>query len=171
MRNLVGIKAQDILIMLKLLVSPEASQKDLSNELGISQAEVSHGLRRLKASQLLSHEGKVIKEACQEFLIHALKYIFPAEFGSPSLGIPTAFAHPDFKFVVHDPREIYVWPNANGQKRGVSLVPFYPSLPEACKKDEELYKLASLVEMIRAGRARERKLAADEIKKFVDRRP
>lgn len=167
MRDLIRIKPQDILVMMKLIVRPSISQKELAEQLFISQAEISHGLKRLKASGLMSSEGMIIQEASLEFLVHALKYIVPAELGAPSAGIPTSFAHPDFKFVRYSPDEINVWPYAEGKKRGISLIPIYPTLPQACTLDENLYKLSSLVEMIRSGRARERQIGSDELKKFL----
>ena len=73
MRNLVGLKPQDILLIMKLLSEPGLSQKDLAWKLQISQTEVSHGLKRLKGSRLLNVEGMVIKEAAIELLVHAVK--------------------------------------------------------------------------------------------------
>jgi hypothetical protein len=166
MRNLVGIKPQDVLVMMKLLASPDLSQRGLAEQLFISQAEVSHGLKRLKASSLLV-DGHVSVQAALEFLVHGLKYICPPEFGMPALGLPTSFAHPEFKFVKYGADEVYVWPEAKGEKRGIALLPIYPTLPQACVIDKNLYRLAALVEMVRAGRARERQIGADEIKKFL----
>ena len=167
MRNLVGLKPQDLLLMMKLLSEPGLSQMDLARKLQLSQAEVSHGLKRLKGSHLLNVEGKVIKEAALELLVHAVKYFYPAQLGAPSLGIPTAHANPDFKYVKNNEGESYVWPFAEGKVKGISLTPIYPSLPYACSEDKVLYRMASLVEMIRAGRARERKIAEDELHKLI----
>lgn len=167
MRNLVGLKPQDILLMMKLLSEPGLSQTELAKRLLLSQAEVSHGLKRLKGSRLLNIEGNVIKEAAIELLIHAVKYFYPAQLGAPSLGIPTAHANPEFKFVKYKDSESYVWPYAEGKSKGISLMPIYHSLPYACSEDKVLYKMASLVEMIRAGRARERKIAENELHKLI----
>ena len=73
MRNLYAIKSQDILLLLKMLVDPDETQQELAQNLGISQTEVSLGLRRLKNSGLLNSEGAVSKEASIEFLVHGLK--------------------------------------------------------------------------------------------------
>ncbi len=167
MRTFHGLKPQDVLLLLKIIVAAELSQKDLAASLEVSPAEVSHGLKRLKVSNLLTSEGVVNKEACIEFLIHGLKYIFPSEFGPNSIGIPTSFARPGFKFVRFKKDEIYVWPHPEGELKGISLRPFYPSLPNACLKDERLYTLASLVEMLRSGRVREQDIAANEITKLI----
>ncbi|MEY4617015.1 MAG: hypothetical protein RJB66_1975 [Pseudomonadota bacterium] len=167
MRNLVGLKPQDVLLMMKLLSEPGLLQMDLAKKLQLSQAEVSHGLKRLKGSHLLSIEGRVIRESAIELLVHALKYFYPVQLGAPTLGIPTAHSNPDFKYVKHSDGESFVWPYAEGKAKGISLIPIYPSLPYACSEDKVLYRMASLVEMIRAGRARERKIAEDELKKLI----
>lgn len=167
MRNLVGLKPQDILLMMKLISEPGLSQMDLARRLQLSQAEISHGIKRLKGSHLLNIEGSVIREAAIELLVHAVKYFYPAQLGAPSLGISTAHANPDFKYVKYNEGESYVWPFAEGKVKGIALIPIYPSLPYACSKDKVLYRIASLVEMIRAGRARERKIAEHELHKLI----
>ena len=169
MRNFHGIKPQDVLIMLKLLVAPKSSQKELSSSLFISQAEISHGLQRLKISRLLTVEGNVSLEACTEFLIHGLKYICPAELGTLALGMRTSYSHPELKHVRYAADDIYVWPDPEGELKGIALYPFYPTLPKASRMDEKLYLIASLVEMIRVGRAREQKLAAKDLQKMIER--
>lgn len=163
MRNLHGIKPQDILLLLKLIITTDRQQKDLSNEISISQTEISHGFQRLKNSRLLTDDRKVNLEASIEFLVHGFKYVCPPEFGSFTAGIPTAYARPGFNFVKYSKDEIFVWPYPKGKERGIALIPFYQTLPQACLVDEDLYSLASLVEMIRIGRAREQKIASTEL--------
>lgn len=167
MRNFHGIKAQDIILLMKLVVHPGMSQKDLAQELSISTAEISHGMKRLKVSQLMNQDGSINKEAVIEFLVHGLKYIFPAEFGTLGAGIPTAYAKPAFKYVRYKKDDIYVWSHPQGNKRGIILKPIYPTLPDACLSDDQLYTLAALAEMIRMGRAREKNIAAEEIAQFI----
>lgn len=168
MRNLTGIKAQDVLIMMKLISEPTYAQKELATKLQISQAEISYALQRLRTSHLINSSGRVIKEACIEFLVHAVKYIFPAQLSSPAVGLPTSFAHPDFKFIKYSTEDIHIWPAAVGKVRGITLIPIYPTLPEACLEDKKLYKLACFVEMIRSGRSRERNIAEKELTKYIE---
>ena len=118
MRQFNGIKPQDILIMLKLVIAPRQSQKELATSLFISQAEISHGIKRLKQAQLINSAGQVVAESCVEFVVHGLKYMCPAELGPLSSGIPTAFAHPDFKYVRYSESSIYIWPWVPGKKKG-----------------------------------------------------
>jgi hypothetical protein len=58
-----------------------------------------------------------------------------------------------------------VWPDAEGQVRGEAWSPLYPKAVEACRSDSLFYEALALVDAIRGGRARERSLAADELKK------
>lgn len=167
MRNLIGIRPQDVVLMMKLLSEPSLAQMELSNKLHLSQSEISHGLKRLKGSGLVNLSGRVIQEASIEFFVHAIKYIYPPQLGAPALGIPTAYAHPDFEFVRHQSEAPCVWPYSEGKIRGPSLLPIYKSLPQACLEDKLLYKIASLVEMIRMGRAREKQLAAESLSELI----
>ncbi len=167
MRNLSRVKPQDILVLLKLMVSPQLNQKELAQCLDISSAEVSHGVRRLKHTKLLTGDNSVNVEASSEFLVHALKYIYPPQLGTIAVGIPTAYARPGFSYVRYKKDDIYVWPHPEGTVKGIALKPFYPSLPMACLQDEKLYTLASLVEMIRMGRVREQKIASKELIQFI----
>lgn len=161
------IKPQDILLLMKILVSPPLiQQKDLSDALLISRAEISYAMKRLLQAGLVTSEGPSNENAL-EFLVHAVKYLCPPEFGPHSLGVRTSFSHPDFDFVQYRPEEIQVWPHASATDRGVSILPIYKTLPEACTRDPKLYKVAALCEMLRSGRAREKSIAALELKKYL----
>jgi len=168
-RNLGGLKPQDILVLLKLIVAPKEPQKALASSLNISPGEISHGIQRLKSSRLLTDEGKVNSETSIEFLVHGLKYMIPPQFGPMTVGLPTSFAHPKFKFVRYDEKkdEVFVWPYAHGNKRGTALIPIYSTVAKACADDPKLYYLAALVEMLRSGRVREQKAAEVELVKHI----
>ena len=168
-RNQSGIKPQDILLLLKLIVVPGTPQKDLSQAIGISPGEISHGFQRLKNSKLLTDDGNANIESCHEFLVHGLKYMMPPKFGPMTVGLPTSFAHPKFNFVRYDNKknDFLVWPYAVGTKRGTALIPIYPTLVKACADDPKLYYIAALVEMLRVGRVREQKAAEEELNKYM----
>jgi hypothetical protein len=51
-----------------------------------------------------------------------------------------------------------VWPFPEGEHRGVTLEPLYKSAPAALR-DPFLYELLALIDALREGRVRERKLA------------
>lgn len=50
----------------------------------------------------------------------------------------------------------------------MAFSPLYKSAPQAARRDEKLYELLALVDAIR-GRARERDLAARELRKRLER--
>ena len=58
-----------------------------------------------------------------------------------------------------------MWPDPEGEVRGDELKPLYRSVPKAARKDPKLYELLVLVDAIRAGGARERRLAEEELTK------
>jgi hypothetical protein len=166
------LKPQDVVVVLKLSI-PESpvSYLELAHELGISGSEVHAAVRRAWRAGLLNISTlRPKREALLEFLVHGLKYVFPAERGSSTRGMPTAFAAPPLKqHFVAEPlvgvmaRPIPVWPDAEGEVRGEELKPLYRSVPKAARKDPELYELLVLVDAIRSGGARERQLASDEL--------
>ena len=61
-----------------------------------------------------------------------------------------------------------VWPDPDGEIRGVSFSPLYKSAPHAAKKDSRLYELLVLIDAIRGGRAREREFARNELSIRLD---
>ena len=163
-----GLRPQDILVLLKLLASQGRAwrQVDLAQELGLSQYEVSASLMRAEYSGFLDRSKKRLnKSALGEFLLHGLKYVYPAKPGAVCRGVPTAHsALPISKMIVSSPHDQYVWPHDEGEVRGQGIPPLYGSAPEAARRDPKLHELLALVDALRVGRARERKIAADELK-------
>ena len=62
---------------------------------------------------------------------------------------------------------IYVWPDLHGKERGLAIEPFYPKQVAAAKKDDELYQLLALIDVIRVGRRREITVAVEELSKII----
>jgi DNA-binding Lrp family transcriptional regulator len=163
------LKPQDIVVLLKLhtLRSSEWTYNKLADSLGISASEVHAALKRCQVSGLYdSYLKKIRNAAVLEFLIHGIKYVFPAQPGAIGRGMPTAHSSEPLKdLVVSDPSNTYVWASPNGNVRGQTINPLYKSVPEAAKNDSELYQMLSLVDAIRAGRAREQQIACQELEK------
>lgn len=163
-----GLKPQDILVLLKLLAAGEKRWRmvDLGLELGLSQSEISMALERARRVGLIdASKKKVIRSAMEEFLLHGLKYVFPAEIGMLCRGIPTSHSAPPLaKKIVSDENDQYVWPHPEGSLRGQAVSPLCEWAPEAARKDPCLHELLALVDALRLGRARERMIAAEEIR-------
>ncbi len=103
-----------------------------------------------------------ILNAVEEFLVHGVKYVFPAVLGEYTRGIPTAIAAPVFKGkIMLGGEPIPVWPYAEGQVSGQALEPLYSSIPVSISKypDQKFYDLLAVVDTLRQGGARERNLA------------
>jgi len=168
--------SQDILILLKLSTGVEAGpwlQQDLARDLGLSPAEVHKALARAAAAGLYqAKQRKVMRGPLLEFLVHGLKYVFPARLGGPSRGVPTAWAAPVLADqVVSNEADRPVWPHGEGNARGPSVSPLYETAPDAALRDPKLYELLALVDAIRLGGARDRKLAADALQKNLEQTP
>ena len=160
------MKSQDILLLLKIVCLNNESwnQKPVAESLGLSQSEVSESVARCKYAGLIDPKGKkVMKLALLEFLQFGLRYVFPQKPGAVVRGIPTSHSAAPLKDKIES-TEHYVWPYAKGTVRGHSIIPLYPSVPEAALKDAKLYELLALVDALRVGRAREKELAIVEIK-------
>lgn len=165
-----GIKPQDILVLLKIIAMGNRNwrQSEIADELGISRAEVSNVLERCAAVGLVDEDKRVPQRAALlEFIQHGLKYVFPAKPGPLCRGIATSHSAPPLaKKIVSEPGDAYVWPRADGDLRGQEIEPLYPSISSIdFKKAPKLYEMLALVDAIRVGRARERKLAVEELDK------
>src|SRR5262249_44753553 len=99
-----------------------------------------------------------------EFLVHGVKYAFSSSRGRMTRGWPTAHAAPPLSSLVRQEGIPLVWPDPEGDVRGESVEPLYKSVPKAAKRDPALYEMLALADAIRVGRARERKLAEQELR-------
>lgn len=169
MQQSVMIKPQDVALLIKILTRKSVGdwrQVDLALELGFSQSEVAKALSRLSKAGLVV-DKRVNRTAAIEFILHAVKYVFPIELGSLAVGVPTAISAPAHKgFVVQNGDDVFVWPSLKGTVRGQAIIPFYPQLAEAALKDKDFYDIMSAIEILRMGRARERKAA----EQFIERK-
>jgi hypothetical protein len=91
------LKPQDVVVVLKLCTYPDARPpiSIMASDLSLSPSEVHGAIGRLRKSRLL--HGPSLKDrpnisALEEFLVHGLKYAFPAEHGEVTRGIPTSYA-------------------------------------------------------------------------------
>ncbi len=167
--NPLSLRPQDTLLLLKLVAAEGRAwrQIDLANELGLSQPEVGNALERLRRAGLIDEaKKKAHRLAAIDFILYGVKYFYPAELGPIVRGIPTGHSAAPLKgkLVIEDDAE-WVWPDPEGKQRGTALHPLYESVPLAAKNDQLLYELLALVDSVRAGSARERKMAEDALRK------
>lgn len=170
------LKPQDIVVALKLcgyVPNLRPSYGVIAAELKMSASEVHSAVQRLKNSRLL-HSSEMNEKpnlsALEEFLIHGVKYAFPATRGGLTRGMPTSYAaEPLSRLIKAGNEPVPVWADPNGMTRGISLTPLYKTVPEAAKRDSLLYERLALIDAIRDGRARERNLAEKELKNSLQK--
>ena len=170
------LKPQDIVIALKILSSTRnINQKSIANELCMSGSEISAGVKRLIASQLAikseDNEIHIIKQNMLNFLIYGIKHVFPAEQGSPTIGIPTSYSSPLFSNILANKNSLgFVWPSPDGNEKGISFKPLYSSVPKSITKfkNTQLYNLLTIVDVLRSEQGRRFLTACDMLKKILD---
>jgi DNA-binding Lrp family transcriptional regulator len=166
------MKEQDLVILLKKLTTKGSnlSIRKLAEELGMSASSVSESLERSKQAQLVDRNKKRVNVlALQEFLIHGVAYVFPAQAGRIGRGVPTYVSASPLKEQLAANVDTYVWHHVRGTARGQQIEPLYPSVPEAVLRDEELYQWLVIVDALRMGRAREKEIAINELNKRFER--
>jgi hypothetical protein len=163
-----ALKPQDMVVALKLCLGGAGlPYADLSKALGISVAEVHAAVKRLSEGGLIRPGGKeVLRTPLLNLIQYGLAAVFPAKPGEPTVGIPTAWASPVLAGSFGTAEvERPVWPDPEGSVRGVAVVPLHPSVPKAAKADPQLYAVLALLDAVRMGRARERNLANELLRK------
>lgn len=156
-----------MVLLLKLISigHEQWSQKEVADQLGMSQSEISQSVARSRFAGLLDHGGKkVMQSALMDFLAGGLRYVFPQRPGAMVRGVPTSHSAPPLDAEIQS-TEAYVWPHGGGKVRGQAIVPLYPTVPEAAVRDPLLHELLALTDALRVGRARERELALSELRK------
>jgi hypothetical protein len=166
-----AVKGQDVVVMLKLLSQSGDSwtYQRLAHELGMSSSEVHTAVKRCENAGLYnSHTRQPNRSALKEFLVHGLRYVFPAKPGPLVQGLPTSYAGPVLAGKVgFDSNELPVMPLLHGPARGPEISPLHHAAPAAAQSDPKLYDYLSLVDALRTGRARERKLAVEALDRMM----
>ena len=167
------LRPLDLVVLLKVhvLASPEFGQMRIADLLGVSSRSVHEALKRGAAGRLYDRNRRATNaRALEEALIHGVRYFMPAELGSMTRGVPTAWAAPPLSELLASTDEPPpVWPHPEGPVRGMAFLPLHSSVPRAAQEDRELYELLALTDALRAGRAREAHLAAEELRKRLRR--
>jgi len=157
------INGQDIVVLLKLAgQGDDWTVRSLEADLGIPRAGVHRSLQRLSAAGLydLGRRRTNLSQA-EEFLVHAVKYLFPPQLSGETRGMPTAWAAQPLMDELAPQGDLPpVWPDPQGRQRGIALAPLHPAVPELARRDPELAERLALIDAMRMGDARVRGLAA-----------
>jgi DNA-binding Lrp family transcriptional regulator len=167
-----AISSTDLLVLLKLAAATgaSASVRALAAELGISKSAVANSLNRLAELELTKGEAasrRVNKLAARDLLEHAVRWLAPAKVGDWELGLPTAHSEEHLAARLRGDADPVVLPLAHGPLRGRAIPPVHPQAPAAAARDPRLHRLLAIVDALRIGRAREREIAASELRQCL----
>jgi hypothetical protein len=161
-----ALRGQDVVVLLKLfLIADPWTVRSLAEELTFDHAGVARCLDRLEEAGLYHRElRRPPLGETEEFLVHAVKFVFPAHLGRETRGWPTAWAHPPLKDLLasHD-RLPPIWPSPDGPTRGLSVRPLHKVVPSAARRDPLLGVMLALVDALRLREPRVARLAVDEL--------
>ena len=173
--KLISLQKQENLCVLKKgEVAGLYTARALEHETGISKSQINLSLNRcidvgLAKTDRQSGVPRVKVRALFDFIVHGLKYVFPAKPGEITRGIATSFAAPVLNQKLMSAGElIMVWPDAKEKTKGQAIEPLFKSVAYAVNRDPEIYALLALVDAIRIGQPREANLAADLLKKRLE---
>jgi hypothetical protein len=168
------MRPHDIVILLKISVigTTDWYVKDLASGLGISQSETSESLNRSYLAGFLSwHDRELIHESVLEFLEHGIRYVYPHQPVDGGSGMPTAFSARALKRLTGTkarPKRSHIWRHPDFNHRGQVVIPLHPGVPEACRKDRDLYRLLALVDVLRVSNSKDhRELAVKELRNRI----
>lgn len=171
-RKSAALSSWDLVAVLGVLSRGEVPWKlrDLVSVTMMAPSTLSEALDSAARSRLyIPDQKRVLRGNLLEFLVHGVKYAFPAVRGPEVRGVPTG--HTASPLVSQFPvgKEAGpVWPHALGQVRGYALSPLHPDVPKIALANPRLHEVYALIDAIRDGRSRERELAIQELTRTID---
>lgn len=169
------LRPQDVLLACKLfsLGDSEWIYARLAGSISISPSEAHAAVERCRAAGVLgTPRGKltIARRKFFELCTVVVPQVFYAVRGPVESGVPTSiYAKPLEGVFQPDPRRVVplIWPYESGSTKGESLLPIYPTVPRAVQHDEMLHKLLALIDVVRVGEAKERRMAIDLLDKLI----
>jgi DNA-binding transcriptional MocR family regulator len=163
------LSAPDILVLLALLETDAGwTLRSVADRLGVKHSLVQRGLQRLALAGLYDPRRRmVIPPAAEEFLLHGVRYLQPAQEGPLARGVPTAWGAAPLSSEITSDDQPPVWPAPSGKVRGPSVEPLHECVPRLVDEWPEVAELAALVDALRIGDARTRESAANHLRERV----
>jgi hypothetical protein len=157
------IKAADIYVLAGLLLEDQDwSYRALADRLGVPHAVVQRGLSRAEEAGLYSPARRAVHAPhFEEFATHALRFVSPARLGALVPGVPAAWAAEPVVAAIRTSGDEPppVWPDARGPVRGQALEPLHSAAPDAVRSWAELGEILAVLDSLRAGDPRVRRVA------------
>ena len=157
----------DIAVLVEVRRRSDApwTQRDLSQALYISLGGIHAALQRCTSSELYDPDRRKVRMHNLFVLLGGgFQFIFHGELGPRRRGIPTAWSAAPLNLSVSFPaEEQVVWPAPEGEMLGHSIEPLYRGAPAAATANPQLHELLALLDGLRLGDVRVRKLAMEEL--------
>jgi hypothetical protein len=155
------LRPSDVVVACQLTISPLAQFSSLATETGISSGECHNAVRRLRQARLIfADERRPAIEVLQHFLIHGAPFAFPPVVGPVAIGMATGHSSMAFRGTIDSP-DGFVWPHADGTARGQSLIPLFSGATGLPDRNAPLYEILTIIDALRTGTTRVRKVAAE----------
>jgi len=149
------------------------SVRSLERMTGISKSQVNLSLNRMLEVGLAkvdrkSGYPKTNKPGLLEFIVYGIRYVFPAKAGELTRGIATSVAAPVLKKQLISAGELIpVWPDAQGNEKGLAIEPLHKNIKQAIMRDKMMYDLLALTDAIRIEQIRTRKIAVEKLTELL----
>jgi hypothetical protein len=168
------VRKSDIYVLSGLLAQDgDWSYRSLADRLHVPHPVVQRALTRAQDADLYSPERREVHAPhFEEFAIHALRFVAPAQLGALVPGVPAAWAVEPMVSAIRSSGEEPppVWPYARGRVRGQAIEPLHPAAPEAVEGWSGLGEILALLDSLRAGDSRVRRVAEDLLMSLLSER-
>jgi hypothetical protein len=156
-------RKSDIYVLGGLLAQDsDWSYRSLADRLHVPHPVVQRALARARDADLYSPERREVHAPhFEELAIHALRFVVPARLGPLVPGVPAAWAAEPMASTIRSSgaEPPPVWPYAEGRVRGQAIEPLHPAAPEAVEGWSEFGEILALLDSLRAGDPRVRRVA------------
>ena len=168
------VKPSDIYVLSGLLADREEwTYRSLADRLHVPHPVIQRALSRAQEAGLYSAERREVHlPHFEEFAVHALRFVAPAQLGPLVPGVLAAWAAEPMASAIRSSGEEppSVWPYAKGRVRGQAIEPLHPAAPDAVEDWSQLGEILVLLDSLRVGDPRVRKVAENLLSKTLGER-
>ncbi|WP_022928573.1 hypothetical protein [Patulibacter americanus] len=165
----------DILVALDLAErrTGDWTVRAVASDLGVAPATVQRAVVRLTATPVVDAVTRRVNTTeLERLLVDAVRFVFPAQLGAETRGVPTAWgAAPLSGAIASGESAIPVWPSATGSARGFAIEPLHRAAVALSRDRPSIYGRLVLVDALRLGDARIRGVAGELLRSDLTRVP
>jgi hypothetical protein len=159
------VRDSDIYVLAGLVAQADDwSYRSLASRLRVPHSVIQRALTRAEGAALYSTARRAVHVPnFEEFGVHAIRFVAPAHLGALVPGVPAAWAASPMADRIRSSSDEPppVWPYAHGDVRGQGIEPLHPAAPDAVAGWRELGEILSLLDSLRAGDTRVRRVAGE----------